>query len=53
MIEYTKIREFGNDRKYIIDLEKAEAYKILTGKMTLNDLTIEALEKLGINCIEK
>jgi hypothetical protein len=48
MIEYEEITQYGHKRKFIRDLEMAEAFFLLTGRKTLKDEDIENLIKLGV-----
>ena len=40
---------FGQVRHYIVDPVQADAIKTLTGKLTINDKDIIALQMLGLN----
>lgn len=40
-------KAYGNTRRYVIDKEQAKWLKQLTGKKTLSDGHVEALQNLG------
>ena len=40
---------FGQERHYVVDPVQADALKTLTGKLTINDNDIIALQMLGLN----
>ena len=40
---------FGTVRHYVVDEVQADALKTLTGKLTINDNDIIALQMLGLN----
>ena len=40
---------FGQVRHYVIDPVQADALKTLTGKLTVNDKDLIALQMLGLN----
>ena len=40
---------FGQVRHYVIDPVQADAIKTLTGKLTVNDKDLVALQLLGLN----
>ncbi len=40
---------FGQVRHYVIDPVQADAIKTLTGKLTVNDKDLIALQMLGLN----
>ena len=40
---------FGQVRHYIVDPVQADAIKTLTGKLTVNDKDLIALQMLGLN----
>ena len=40
---------FGTVRHYVIDPSQADAIKTLTGKLTVNDKDLVALQMLGLN----
>ena len=40
---------FGQVRHYVVDEVQADALKTLTGKLTINDNDIIALQMLGLN----
>ena len=40
---------FGQVRHYVIDPVQADAIKTLTGKLTVNDKDLVALQMLGLN----
>ena len=40
---------FGQVRHYVVDPVQADAIKTLTGKLTVNDKDLVALQMLGLN----
>ena len=40
---------FGQVRHYVVDPVQADALKTLTGKLTVNDKDLVALQMLGLN----
>ena len=40
---------FGQVRRYVVDPVQADAIKTLTGKLTVNDSDLIALQMLGLN----
>lgn len=53
MIRYRVERQYGRERRFILDRVQAEAYKVLTGRVTLREADIAALEDLGLAVAEE
>lgn len=47
LIEYYEQQHYGRTDRYVADPELARTIKMITGKNTLDDLAMKALEKLG------
>ena len=48
-IETQSRTAFGQVRHYVVDPVQADAIKTLTGKLTVNDKDLVALQMLGLN----
>ena len=48
-IKTTSKTAFGTVRHYVVDPVQADAIKTLTGKLTVNDSDLIALQMLGLN----
>ena len=48
-IKTTSKTAFGTVRHYVVDPVQADAIKTLTGKLTVNDKVLIALQMLGLN----
>ena len=48
-IKTTSKTAFGQVRHYVVDPVQADAIKTLTGKLTVNDKDLIALQMLGLN----
>ena len=48
-IKTTSKTAFGQVRHYVVDPVQADAIKTLTGKLTVNDSDLIALQMLGLN----
>ena len=48
-IKTTVKTAFGTVRHYVVDPVQADAIKTLTGKLTVNDKDLIALQMLGLN----